>query len=302
MSRPGSRILTLFLDGIGLGADDPAHNPFAAADLPTLQSLSNGQRWLAETGRQQGDRSLFIPTDARLGVAGRPQSGSGQASLLTGLNVPRIIGRHYGPKPDRETRAIIARHSYFKRLTRRGLCARLLTAYPPGLLRDFARGKTLPSSIQQAALESGQAHYGLQDLLSRRALTAEWTTESWRRHLRIPGLPRYSAREAGRLLSRLARQCDFAFHSHWLSDRIGHRGPFERGVGLLQDFDQVLSGALEEWDLARDLIIVVSDHGNMEDLSSRHHTLNDVPTLIVGERASGFRGGIQQPGRFRGGM
>ncbi len=287
------RILTLFLDGIGLGADDPAANPFAIADTPIMHSLANGKRWLAETGRQRSERAIFIPTDARLGIPGRPQSGTGQASLLTGVNVPRRIGRHYGPKPDAATRALIAERSYFKRLTERGKSASLLTAYPPGLLANFARGKTLRSSIQQAAFESGAPHFTVDDLINRRALTAEWTTESWRGHLKMQGLPPYSAREAGQLLARLARKCDFAFHSHWLTDRIGHRGTLQRGVEVLERFDQVLSGLLTEWGADDGLIVITSDHGNMEDLSTRRHTLNDVPTVVIGARAADFARGIQ---------
>ena len=282
------RILTLFLDGIGLGEDDPARNPFAIAETPIMRSLANGERWLASTGAQVSERAVFIPTDARLGFPGRPQSGTGQASLLTGVNAPRRIGRHYGPKPDAATRALIAERSYFKRLTARGKSARLLTAYPPGLLANFERGKTLRSSIQQAAFEAGAPHFTIDDLIKRRALTAEWTTESWRRHLKIEGLPRYSAREAGALLGELSRGCDFAFHSHWLTDRIGHRGPLERGVEILERFDQVLAGLLKAWQDDEGLIVITSDHGNMEDLSTRRHTLNDVPTVVIGARASEF--------------
>ena len=291
MTRLQPHILTLFLDGIGLGADDPQVNPFALADMPTARRLSNGKRWLRGIGRQSADGAVFIPTDARLGVKGRPQSGTGQAAILTGLNVPRRIGRHYGPKPNLPTRQLIAQHSYFKSLVDRGKSARLLTAYPPGLLNDFARGKTLRSSIQQAAFESGLPHYTVNDVVEKGALTAEWTTSSWRRYLKIKDLPDYSAREAGRLLARLSRQYDFAFHSHWMTDRIGHRGPFDRGVRLLETFDGVLAGILDEWDFAEGLVVVISDHGNMEDLSTRHHTLNDVPTLIIGDRAPAFADG-----------
>ena len=288
-----TRILALFLDGIGLGEDDPQKNPFAAADMPTILELTGGRRWLAKTNRQHTARAVFIPTDARLGVPGLPQSGTGQASLLTGLNVPQITGRHYGPKPDLQTRRLIAKHSYFKRLVERGKKAQLLTAYPPRLLHDFARGKTLRSSIQQAAYESGQAHFTVDDVRRRRALTAEWTTESWRKHLKIDCTARYSAREAGRLLARLARNYDFAFHSHWLTDRIGHRGPLARGVELLEMFDQVLRGLLDEWDDDEGLALVVSDHGNLEDISVRRHTNNDVPTLIIGSRAAEFATGYK---------
>ena len=291
MTRSQPHILALFLDGIGLGADDPEVNPFALADMPTARRHSNGKRWLRGIGRQCAENAAFVPTDARLGVKGRPQSGTGQASILTGINLPRRIGRHYGPKPDLPTRQLVARHSYFKSLVDRGKSARLLTAYPPGLLNDFARGKTLRSSIQQAAYESGLPHFTVDDVVEKRALTAEWTTRSWRRYLNIKDLPEYSAREAGRLLAQLSRQYDFAFHSHWMTDRIGHRGPFDRGVSLLETFDDVLAGVLDEWDPAEGLVVVISDHGNMEDLSTRHHTTNDVPTLIVGDRAQTFADG-----------
>ena len=282
------RILTLFLDGIGLGEDDAEINPFAAATTPTMWRLSNGKRWLAETGIRRTERSIFIPTDPRLGVSGRPQSGTSQASLLTGLNVPEMIGRHYGPKPEARTRQIITENSYFRRLTERGKSARLLTAYPPGLLADFERGKTLRSSIQQAAFESGLPHFGLTDVTNRRALTAEWTTESWQNYLKIADLPDYSPREAGRLLARLAGHYDFAFHSHWLTDRIGHRGTLKRGIAILERFDEVLAGILDEWDDDAGLVVITSDHGNMEDLGTRRHTLNDVPTVVVGALAEEF--------------
>jgi len=288
------RILTLFLDGIGLGRDAPASNPFATARMPTLQGLSNGKRWLANTGWQRSERAIFIPTDARLGVEGRPQSGTGQASLLTGKNLPQLIGRHYGPKPEAQTRALIAQHSYFRRLSERGKAARLLTAYPPRLLADFARGKTLRSSIQQAAFNAGAPHFGVADVIAGRALTAEWTTESWRERLKIPGLPAYSPRAAGRLLAQLSQDYDFAFHSHWLSDHIGHRGSLERGVALLERFDAVMAGLLEAWDEAAGLIVITSDHGNMEDLSTRRHTLNEVPTLVIGARAADFAAGYRR--------
>ena len=91
----------------------------------------------------------------------------------------------------------------------------------------------------------------------------------------------------------MARDYDFAFHSHWLTDRIGHRGTLERGVAELERFDRVLGGLLEEWRADEGLIVITSDHGNMEDLSTRRHTLNDVPTLVIGKRADEFASGYR---------
>ena len=288
------RILTLFLDGIGLGADDERHNPFAVADTPVMRGLSNGRRWLADTGIQHSQRAIFIPTDARLDVPGRPQSGTGQAALLTGVNAPQRIGRHYGPKPDAATRAIVNEHSLFKRLRERGKSARLLTAYPPRLHANWRRGKTLRSSIQLADYAANGDQFGIDDLRQRRALTAEWTTASWRGHLGLADLPDYGESAAGQLLSRLALDYDFAMHSHWMTDHIGHRGDLAQGVALLERFDRVLGGVLDDWDDHAGLVVITSDHGNMEDLSTRRHTLNPVPTIVIGARRADFARGYRR--------
>src|SRR5687768_14407355 len=148
-------VLLIFLDGIGLGADDPSVNPFAAANTPTLWSLANGRKWLASTGRQSTERAEFIPTDANLGIPGRPQSGSSQAAILTGINVPQHLGYHYGPKPDAPTRALLEQTNIYKMLGAAGKRADLINAYPPRLHHDINRGKTLRSSIQHAAWAAG---------------------------------------------------------------------------------------------------------------------------------------------------
>src|SRR5690606_29589195 len=148
-------ILMVFLDGIGLGDDDPAVNPFAAATLPTLHALTNGKRWLRETGRQVSERAMLVPTDAHMGIPGRPQSASGQASILTGLRVPQLLGEHYGPRPNPPIRALIAEDNFFKQVVARGMTAALLEAYPPRWHSAVERGKLLRSSYQQAVYEAG---------------------------------------------------------------------------------------------------------------------------------------------------
>ncbi len=50
-------------------------------------------------------------------------------------------------------------------------------------------------------------------------------------------------------------------------------------------FDQVLGGLLDAWDDNSGLILVTSDHGNLEDLATHRHTSNPVPALLVGAEA-----------------
>ncbi len=285
-------ILMLFLDGIGLGDNDPSINPFAIASMPTLMGLANGKRWLRETGRQESQRALFIPTDPRLGVSGRPQSGTGQAAILTGLNIPQLVGEHYGPKPNLATREILANDNFFKQVNRSGKKAALLDAYPESLHHDIARGKTLRSSIQQAAYEAGQELFGMNELKAKAALTPEWTGESWHSYLKLYDTPIYSPNEAGRLLVEISRNYDFAFHSHWMTDHVGHRGPLQRGVELLELFDGVMTGIVESWNDDEGLVIITSDHGNMEHIGNRNHTENDIPTLVIGNAKAAFADGF----------
>ncbi len=286
-------ILLLFLDGVGLGDDNPAVNPFAAAHLPTLTALANGRRWLRDTGVQYSDRAVFVPTDPRLGIPGKPQSATGQAAILTGLNVPQLIGEHYGPKPNAAIRELLARHSFFKQVRDHDLAAALLDAYPARLHHDIARGKTLRSSIQQAAYAGGQELFGMNELLAGRALTPEWTGQSWHTYLKLTDTPIYTPQQAGRRLVEMSREYAFAMHSHWMTDHVGHRGPLERGIELLELFDGVMAGILEAWDDDEGLVIVTSDHGNLEDVSSRAHTENDVPTLMIGSAKAAFADGLR---------
>jgi bisphosphoglycerate-independent phosphoglycerate mutase (AlkP superfamily) len=51
---------------------------------------------------------------------------------------------------------------------------------------------------------------------------------------------------------------------------------------LLMTFDAVLGGLLAAWDDDAGLILITSDHGNLEDLSTRGHTANPAPGLIIG--------------------
>lgn len=287
-----TRVLLIFLDGIGLGDDDPTLNPFAAAHTPTLNMLAGGRRWLRDTPRVDTGRALFIPTDPRLGVAGRPQSATGQAAILTGRNVAAAIGEHYGPRPNRPVRAILDADNLFKRLTAHGKSAALINAYPPGFFRALESGRRLPSSIQQAVLAAGLPLFTEREIYAGTALSPDWTGEGWRNELGYSDTPLYGRAEAGAKLAALAMQRDFTFFSHWVSDVIGHRGPFERGVALLELFDAVMAGLLDAWDDNAGLIVITSDHGNMEDLSVRKHTQNDVPTVAIGAARHLFADGL----------
>lgn len=281
-------ILLLFLDGVGLGAEEAEHNPFVTAEIPNLMALLNGQRPLASTPRTESERALFIPTDACLGVEGLPQSATGQATILTGLNVPGELGYHWGPKPNREVADIIQRESLFIKLKARGLDSALLSGYPPRYFEAIESGRRNYSAVPLAVTAAGLPLMNGDDVRAGRAFSADFTGKGWHTELGLTDTPVYELREAGRRLAEAARRYHFSFFEHWMTDYVGHRGTLAEGRALLERFDTVLGGLLEAWDDDGGLLLITSDHGNLEDLSHSHHTRNPVPTIVVGRERGIF--------------
>lgn len=275
-------ILFLFLDGVGLGIDDPFINPFSRADMPHLRALLGGQKLLASTAPYHGERASLLALDASLGVDGLPQSATGQAVLLTGKNVPAEIGYHYGPKPDKATAAHLEDGGLFGTLVRSGKRAHLINAYPEGYFRGIDSGKRLYSSIPLAVTKAGLTLQRADDLLAGRAISADFTAAGWRERLGYPDFPVLSTAEAGKRLTDLAAGLDFAFFEYWLTDYAGHEQDMQAAVSLLEQVDEVLGGLFDTWDDSDGLILLTSDHGNIEDISTRRHTANPVPLLLVG--------------------
>lgn len=276
------RLLFLFLDGVGLGEDDPQRNPFARAHLPALQTLLGGERLVRRAAPLESRRASLLALDACLGVAGLPQSATGQAVLLTGQNVPGLLGYHYGPKPNPPVAEFLSNGNLFSRLIQAGRRTAYLNAFPPGYFDGIRSGRRLYAAIAHAAVSAGLALRTQDDLRLGRALSADFTGQGWRERLGLLDTPVLAPDEAGRRLAALAAGGDFSLFEYWLSDYAGHSQDMHAACRLLESFDQVLAGLLAEWDDDAGLILFTSDHGNLEDLSTRRHTRNPVPALVIG--------------------
>lgn len=278
-----NRILFFFLDGVGLGVDDPAINPLARAEMPNLINLLDGRRLLAGSAPLESRRATLLALDACLGVNGLPQSATGQTALLTGQNVPAAIGYHYGPKPNPQVAEFLKNGSLFGRLSKAGKRTAFLNAYPPRYFEAIQSGHRMFSAIPLAATSAGLPLRDRVDLFAGQALSADLTAQGWRDHLGLLDTPVLSAAGAGERLAQLAKDYDFSFFEYWLSDYAGHRQDMAEACALLEIFDQALGGLLAAWDDRQGLILLTSDHGNLEDLSTRRHTRNPVPALLIGD-------------------
>ena len=285
--RAARHILFLFLDGVGLGANDPEINPFAWVEMPTLQSLLGGKRLLLEampsgSNPLESKRATLLTLDACLGVPGSPQSATGQATLLTGQNIPAQLGYHYGPKPNPAVAAYLRNGNLFSHLCQNRYRTGLLNAYPPRYFHAIESGRRLYSAIPLAVTSAGISLRTQADLHAGQALSADFTAEGWRTQLGFEDTPLLTPFEAGQRLGKLALDLDFAMFEYWLSDYAGHGQNMAQACRLLEIFDRVLEGLLSAWQDEDGLIVITSDHGNLEDLSTRHHTRNPVPALVIG--------------------
>lgn len=275
--------LFLFLDGVGLGLNDPNYNPFAAAKMPVLHDLLGGKPLVAEYAPFDGERVTLVGIDACLGIDGLPQSATGQATLLTGENVPKAVGEHYGPKPNQAVSEFLRNGNLFNTLKENGQLVTFLNAYPPGYFEAIETGRRMYSAIPLAVTSAGIKLKNYNDLKKGQAISADFTAQGWREHLGLKNTPVLSSRQAGKLLAHLSKGYSLAFFEYWLSDYAGHRQDMTSACSLLETFDQVLAGLLSSWEDEQGLILVTSDHGNMEDLSTRRHTYNKVPALVIGD-------------------
>jgi len=286
------RVLFIFLDGIGLGENDPETNPFARAKMPNLNKLLDGRSLLKEAAPFHGEQATLLAIDPAVGVSGLPQSATGQAILVTGINIPAELGYHYGPKPNPAVAAYLKEATLFSRFAKEGRKAALLNAYPPRYFDGIDSGKRLYSSIPLAVTNAGLELFKHEDLFAGRALSADFTGEGWRTMLGFIDTTVMEPHHAGRTLGTLAREYDFSLFEYWASDYAGHKQQMDTAVELMETFDVVLGGLIEETKEERRksgeelLVLITSDHGNMEDLSTRKHTTADVPALVIGEKAA----------------
>ncbi len=266
-------VLLFFIDGLGIGERN-AVNPLAV-----IENLSPLAQFKGEKSAMIFDGAM-IPTDPRLGIEGRPQSASGQTTILTGTNAPRLLGFHKQGFPNEKLREVLAENSIFLQLKNLKIEPNVFAnAYTPKFFTEKPRWK----SATTCAVEAAKMNFRkLPDLLGRKALFHDFTNS----FLRENGfdIPRFSPAEAAEILAGLVENHRFTLYEYFITDKIGHAQDFEKAKVYLPELAQFIREILQRVNLEKTTVILTSDHGNIEDLSVRNHTLNDVPTIVWGRR------------------
>lgn len=266
-------VLLFFIDGLGIG-ERCASNPLCLID--GVQPLA----YFKDENAKVIEEGILISTDARLGVEGRPQSASGQTTILTGINAPKKLGYHKQGFPNQALSEILRKHSIFLRLRQMQVENIVFAnAYTPQFFESEPRWKSATTLAVEAA---GIRFRNLDDLRSGNALYHDFSNQILKE--RGFDVPLFSSSEAADILVHLTRTHRFVLYEHFITDKIGHAQDMSKAIEHLPHLAAVLRELLKKVDLERTTVILTSDHGNIEDLSTRNHTLNDVPTVVWGRK------------------
>ncbi len=271
MGTESASVLLFFIDGLGIGARGP-HNPFDG--LRGAEPLAHFQ---LETSPVPFG-GIVVPTDARLGIDGRPQSASGQTTILTGVNAPAAIGTHKQGFPNQALLDIIREHSIFLQLKNRGVDS--ITFANTYTNKFFERRPRWISATTAAVEAAGLRFNVVGDLKRGRAVYHDFTNQMLieRGEDVAPRTPE----EAGDVLAKIASEHQFTLYEYFITDKIGHAQDSDAAQHVLPMLARYIRKLLAKVNLTRTTVILTSDHGNIEDLSARNHTLNPVPTIIWG--------------------
>jgi len=283
----------VFVDGVGVGAPDPEVNPLARGEYLLSRFADGDGPALPRAGRAGA-------ADATLGVPGRPQSATGQATILTGKNAPAALGRHLLGFPNAALRALIGADSLFRAAAAAGRAATFANAYPAAYLRALglgggdepgpelpARHRARPAATTVAFSAAGRPFHTWGDARRGAALTHDLT--GVRANRWGAGLPPRTPEEAAAILLGLAARHDLTVFEFFETDEAGHERSMEQAREVLGRLDRFLRAAVAGLG-PDDSLIVTSDHGNLEDLSTRSHTRAPVPVLGFGRAAAHVEG------------
>jgi len=184
---------------------------------------------------------------------------------------------------------ILREHSIFQQLTQAGIDPiTFANTYTERFFEERPRWVSATTAAMEAA---GVPFRRISDLKAGRAVFHDFTNALLIE--RNEDVAPRSAEEAAVVLARIVAENRFTLYEYFITDKLGHLQDLPRAQSVLRNLATLIREVLNRIDLSRTSVILTSDHGNIEDLSSRNHTLNDVPTIVWGAHRDPIAGGIR---------
>jgi len=263
------RMIFIFIDGFGIGSADKSINPVYAASAPNIRNIL--------------ENFNVMHIDASLGVNGLPQSATGQTAIFTGVNAPKVLGRHLNGQPTVTLKKIILHDNLFKKLLNMGFKVTNSNAYREEYLTkmlDPKERRYRPSVTSIMTLSAKLRFRTVQDYNRGRAVYHDITGQI----IKDSGydVEVISPEEAAARIYAISRDYDFTLFEHFMTDIVGHKMDMELAVKEIELLDAFLGELTRLVDFEEDIIFITSDHGNIEDITVKTHTMNKVPAVIMG--------------------
>ena len=287
-------ILFIFVDGMGIRSKKE-NNPFFAENLPVLRKL------LFEEAE---------PVDPVMGIKGVPQSATGQTSIFTGLNASAINGSHKEGFPNKLLKKLLKEKSIFRYLRDNDKKFTFANGYIIDNLKILKKSRFL-SATSYMTIEIGKKVRGLDKIIKGKAVYHDITNlslidrkdnkflkkiekfipeyEAYYNKDLLEKIPLIKPSDGAHNLLEISRKNDFTLFEYFKTDMIGHKKDEDKALEVLSDLEEFFKTLLDNFHFNKDTLILVSDHGNIEDLSIPGHTKNPVPLFISGYKEEMFQ-------------
>ena len=281
------RVALLFIDGVGIGPPDPRSNPLAREQFLQSQFLDGSGAALPPGGWLQS-------LDTTFGMPGRPQSASNQTAIYAAVDAPRLVEGHVAGYPSAALRRLLKERSIAQKIRAARRTVTSANVYPLSYLdalglphaKSEADGVVIPhehhrrlrASASVLAMAAGEVPLRtFHDARRGRGLTHDIDGALAKR--RGWQVPTRTPTEAAEVFWELSQ--DFTLFEHFLADEAGHAQDADAALAALRTFDAFAREVISRRP-ADTCVIVCSDHGNVEDLSTRNHTTHPVAALTFG--------------------
>ncbi len=295
-----AKLIFIFIYGVGIG-NSSATNPFFVSKAEYLPFFKNGCNL--------PDMTPIKPIDAQLGVNGMPMSATGQTSLFTGVNVPAILNEHRESYPDKLMRKIIKDKNIFSELMKYGLKPRFINVFPGSnhlfsqehvYIRDdgefyfsshfkslFKRSISVTTCMMIA---NHMIPFGVNDIAKERALFHDFSNQSLDEKY---NLPKFTPEKAAEIIYNCSRHYDLLLYEFFQTDFYGHGSDMNECIDLIGQLNRLIKHLISLLNKENDTLLITSDHGNLEDITTPMHTSNPVPLLVWGFKNNELRAKIE---------
>src|SRR5918997_4873527 len=243
-TKTDASVLLFFIDGLGIGTRGPFNPLDNLADAAPLAVFQN------ETPESFLD-GIVVPTDPRLGVEGRPQSASGQTTILTGVNAPAQLGYHKQGFPNKPLLEIISVHSIFRQLLEAGIKpVTFANAYTDGFFTERPRWVSATTAAVEAA---GLTFRSIDDVKNNAAVFMDYTN----RILIERGIDvsERTEEQAAEVLARITSENRFTLYEYFITDKVGHAQDMPLAKTILTSLARFTREVLVRLDLKRTTVL-----------------------------------------------